>query len=106
MIHERPFLSEKYIHGIKANILLGLPRKDIQSNPDYVSFLSQMRDIYQQVWRWHGTGRYQYLPPDYYGVQDVLASMHMNGLVPQYDPLDYVKGPMYSIKPALIVKTN
>jgi len=32
--------------------------------------------------------------------------MHMNGLVPQYDPLDYVKGPMYSIKPALIVKTN
>lgn len=93
-----PSIASEYFQRIGTQVFLGSPNNEIQNDPDYQIALSIIQDIYRDVWRWHGTGRYQYLPPDYYGVIDILASIGIQGgLVPHYDPLDYVTGPMYSV---------
>lgn len=91
-------MSNEYIQRISTHVFLGRSNNEIQNDPDYQTALPVIQGIYRDVWRWHGTGRYQYLPPHYHAVIDVLASIGVaGGLIPHYDPLDYVKGPMHSV---------
>lgn len=84
--------------NIRATMLLGTQDKSIVRSPEYQRALPQIKDLYSQAWRWHGTGRYQYTPPNYETKRDVIQGiLQNNGLVPHRDLLDYSRGIMYSI---------
>lgn len=61
--------------------------------------LKNIGDIYANVWRWHGTGRYEHR--DGCGVTDILQRIADDkGLIPQPDTIDPIAGPMESISTA------
>ncbi len=83
------------LHPIVARTLLGKPDISIANNPEYQDTLPEMRELYGQTWRWHGTGRYHYHEDQ---VKNVLSEIiEKDGLVPHKDPLDYTRGVMYSV---------
>ena len=92
------FKDSQIIRRMRATMLLGSSNNEISQDPQYIEALPQFEELYTQTWRWHGTGRYQYTPPDYQQQRDVIQGIIENkGLVPHRDPLDYTKGVMYSI---------
>ncbi|MCL4364544.1 hypothetical protein M1328_04895 [Patescibacteria group bacterium] len=91
-------LENELVRKVRATMLLGGSDKLIRQNKEYIIALPQIRELYKQAWRWHGTGRYQYSPPDYKDQRDVISEIIANnGLIPHLDPLDYTRGTMYSI---------
>lgn len=83
---------------LKTSLFLEKPNPDIQNNSEYQAVLPLLQALHEQVWVWHGTGRYQYAPPNFDSQRDVLQGIRENGgLIPHFDPLDPVKGEMYSI---------
>jgi len=90
--------ENEFLRGIRATMLLGPINKSISQDEEYITALPQLKELYQQAWRWHGTGRYQYSPPDYKDQRNVIKEIIVNnGLVPHLDPLDYTRGIMYSV---------
>lgn len=91
-------LKEKIV----SRLFLGKPNPEIQNNPEYQAAIPELKRVHDQAWVWHGTGRYQYDPPSYENIRDVLQTIAVNGgLVPHRDPMDVVQGEMYSISTAL-----
>lgn len=60
--------------------------------------LKEIETVYSQVWRWHGTGRFEYRDENTIDVLKQIISD--NGLIPQPDKMDTTVGAMESISTA------
>ena len=88
--------NRKGLHQeLVARTFIGKPDLQIVNSSEYQVKLPEIRELYKQAWRWHGTGRYHYHKDQ---VIDVLKEIADNGgLIPHEDPLDYTRGVMYSV---------
>lgn len=84
------------LEKIATRVLLGKPDIAIVNSSEYQAAIPSLRELYEQVWRWHGTGRYHYHDGQ---VKDVLKEIiEKDGLVLHKDPpLDYTRGVMDSV---------
>ncbi|MEK6909694.1 MAG: hypothetical protein AABW61_01295 [Candidatus Aenigmatarchaeota archaeon] len=91
--HYNPF------QRLSANILLGRPNPSLITSEEYQAALPTMRHLYNQVWRWHGTGRYRYVEGE---VVDLFGYILKNkAVLPQRDILDHTRGEMFSVSTSL-----
>lgn len=84
-----------YRQKLTARFLLGKSKNEIVQDELFQNSVKDLTKVYKNVWRWHGTGRFQYKNGK---VVDVLENiLKEGGLVPHRDPLDYTRGEMYSV---------
>jgi len=78
--------NRKGLHQeLVARTFIGKPDLQIVNSSEYQVKLPEIRELYKQAWRWHGTGRYHYHKDQ---VIDVLKEIADNGgLIPHEDPL-------------------
>ena len=88
-------LKKDFLQPIVSRTLIGQIDNSVSKNPEYLAAVPEITEIYEQVWRWHGTGKYHYHDD---GIKDVSKEIIDNtGLIPHDDPLDYTRGLMQSI---------
>ncbi len=74
---------------------LGSPDLSVINSPEYLAEQATLERLYKRVWRWHGTGKFQYRDGK---VRDVLVEIaENNGLRPHKDEWDPKTGPTESI---------
>lgn len=88
-------IKKDILQPLTARTLVGPVNETLVRSPEYQAAIPQLKELYGQAWRWHGTGKFHYHEDE---VKDVLKEVvDKNGLIPHDDLLDYTRGLMQSV---------